>query len=274
MSDTAKETPFLEVPNTTSDLLGHKLRLLEKLVDALERALEGEVNNRQRELRKIRDLKVRAIIAREHGESALAGRLLDEAIAMVSRLKRTSATASGDETTLERRYHLLAENVTSFRDALIAAERGGNDIPSGADVAEIDSLIHQAAEAAGRRRFIFANRLLTSAYQLSVAGIARRRANETIYYRLEFETTEDEYRYEQKRYLSHELLVQMMLGAQPLTEEQSQAIDMLVISAAKLHDEAGAQWRRAEYRQAIASENAAIEMLVKVLQQAGLYMPR
>ncbi len=262
-----------EAVSQSLNLLLQKQKLLASLSSALERRVKHSDERYQKVQRKVRDLKVRATIALEDGELTLADQLLSEAIAQVSRLTRSVRLGPGDDAELKQRYRALTQNLTAFRDSLAATAQERNLDAGETDIERIDALTKAAADAAAENRFDRANRLLASAYQITVANITRLRANETIYHKLEFNSPDDEYRYEQQRYLSHELLLGMMVSEMAFDDVRRHHIDMLVNSAAKLHERARQLWRAQQQRDAIGTEGEAVLELVTALRLAGLHIP-
>lgn len=243
-------------------------RLLSRLSDRL-----GEVNEPlQHERKKALDVKAQAALAAERGDHVLADRLLSEAIAMLSRTLR-SAVPTEDRFAQKRRYAELAKNVTAFRQSLLETAKDRQLTERDIDLERIDTWIHQAAWAAGNEQFRQANTFLASSYQLIVSNIARFRDNETVYHALVFKDAQDEYRYEQQRYISHELLVQMMLGESDISMNRREQLSELVRLAEELHRKAGVDWKNGDQQTAIETEVKAIRELIRALRLAGLYVP-
>lgn len=253
--------------------LANKQHLLSQMLLRLENRAKEQGFEGQRDLHKIRDLRVRATIAMEDGQTEFADQLLSEAIVIVTRVLRSAPREAGNGSFLQQRYKELAENVTAFRTSLLSTAKERELSVSDIELERIDKLIHSAASAAGDDRYGEANRLLTSAYQLAVAAITRIRSNETIYHKLEFDSPEEQYRYEQQRYISHELLVQMMRSEIELTPEQGSRMQELVAAATSLHERSREHWQRKEKQQAIEAEVAATRELVEALQVVGLTVP-
>lgn len=258
----------------SSAKLENKRALLQKLLRRLDDRAEeaGDPGPLRREQQKAADLNVRAILAAERGEELLADQLLSDAIAMVTRVLR-SATPRENSESQKRRYNELAENVTAFRQSLVATAKDRNLSDREIDLERIDAWIHQAAQAAGAANYRQANTLLTTSYQLIVSSIARYRDEETVYHALHFADAREEYRYEQQRYISHELLVRMMLGEEEVTQARQEQLNEFVRSAEKLHRQAYREWQNGEQQLAIETEVRATRELIKALRLAGLYVP-
>ncbi|GAB4348753.1 MAG: hypothetical protein Kow006_09780 [Gammaproteobacteria bacterium] len=256
-----------------NERLESKRQLLHQLLRKFDARETTPDDTLRRERKKVVDLSVRAQLSAERGDELSADKLFNEAISSASRLLRSLKSMGNGGAGDSSRYKELAENVTAFRESLIETAKERNLTEEEIDLDRIDALIHQAARKAGSGDYRQANRLLASAYQFTVASIARHRKNETVYHALDFETAQDEYRYEQQRYVSHQLLVQMILGEGTVGESSRERLSEHLRSAETLHHRAGEQWRNGEQRRAIETEEQAIRELIRALRIGGVYVP-
>jgi len=124
---------------------------------------------------------------------------------------------------------------------------------------------------AKRDRYSAAYPVLDGAYHQLLNAIKHVRDGETVEYRLEFLVPKDEYEYEQRRYVSQRTMIDLALQERPTSDQQAREIDRLVREAAIRHDQAGALAAERRYQEALAEEEAAVEVLTGALRRAGYF---
>jgi hypothetical protein len=88
---------------------------------------------------------------------------------------------------------------------------------------------------------------------------------------LEFLVPQDEYEYEQRRYLGQRTLIDLAMQEGSPSDQQAQEIDRLVREAQARHDQATALAAEERYQEALAEEEAAVEVLTGALRRAGYF---
>jgi hypothetical protein len=254
-------------------LLGQKLRLVERLLDSASERYAGDaVAGSALEGVGVLVTSARADLA--SGGLDEAETALDEALRQVTAVARRSRPES-PRPQLQDRYRQLLDGVRGFSAAFaeVAAEKG-EATAAALDDERLDTLIDGAERAAREQRYAEGVRQLAEAYQMLSLALIEVRANETLEHRLVFESPAQEFRYEQERYKSHELLIKLMVAEREPAAETLARIQGEVERAMALDDRARSLAGSGDYAAAIRSQEAAVDHLVEALQQGGLFVPK
>jgi hypothetical protein len=210
---------------------------------------------------------------------ALAGNDLDQASAALDHaLKSVSAASSlaGKGADLDLAAHRarnaeLLEQVQTYRAALVetrkdpaAAEAAGRAI------ARLDSLSAEARLLAERTQYTQANKLLGEAYLAAANALTSLRSGQTVTLSLKFDTPADEYAYEQKVNLSHEMLVEMLVNDGKAQGTMRGTIDQALDQNRMLKVEAEKHARAGDHGIAIKTLEQATLRLKRTLQGFGV----
>ncbi len=270
---------FAQAPVADADkartLIEQKIRLVEMLINspAARNAPYG------------REAEAAALV--EHGQQAIdearqalaaerfdeAGARLDEAIKFVSAASRR---LSGSGTTLPesaQRKNLqdLADQVAMYRASVYDMTRSGNNQGAARDLlARIDALSAESQQLSNSGRFADASRAMAEAYKIAVEEISRLRAGEQVVMSLQFDTPAEEFAYEQRRYGSNEIMVEMMIGEGRAEGDRRRLVDRFVDEGRRLKGEADARARAGQYEDAIALMEQATGQLNRALQSMGV----
>jgi hypothetical protein len=250
-------------PDSTGQNLERKLQLAEILLGKVGPQAAGDLGQELAELRQA---------ATSEPPKSLVPRVDD----FVRRVSDAYRHREGRAEVVEQRYRdrylaRLAE-VERYKegfDALVAQR--GNAAASALDTVSFDGRIRRAEELANAERFSAAYPVLDGAYHQLLNAIKQVRDRETVEYRLEFLVPQDEYEYEQRRYLSQRTLIELALREGPASEQQGREIDRLVMEAQNRHDRASALAAQERYQEALAEEEAAVEVLTGALRRAGYF---
>lgn len=256
-------------------LVEQKLRLVEMLVNspAAKRAADGREADAAQLVEKGRQLLEQARQALAAGQFGQAGGALDEALRNATKAAaRLSAEGAGlsDSAQLVT-LRDLASQVATYRAAVEEQVRSGK---AGGDakalLAQIDLQTNEARglEAAGRLGE--ANRKLAEAYKAVVEGLSRLRAGQTVTMSLKFDTPADEYAYEQKRFASNEILVDMTIGDGRAEGERRKPVDTHVGEGRRLRSEAETLAKNGDYKAAVTTMEQASGQLNRALQLMGI----
>jgi hypothetical protein len=256
-------------------LVEQKLRLVELLV-ASPAAKGGEHLGSQEALavldrrRQLLDQARRAMVRGEFDE---AGRMLDEVLIRSSRpLAQPSAGGAGlNMIAQQTKLKNLSEQLASYRGTLQSLARAGR--PNGDAqtlLTRTDALGKEAEALAAAGHLETANQRLSEAYRLVVQGLASLQAGQTMTLSLQFDTPEQEYAYEQRRFQSNEMLLRMTIDEGRPTAEQLRLVEGLAAEGRRLRDEAIESARAGDHRAAIVAMEKASTRLIRGLQAMGV----
>ena len=208
------------------------------------------------------------------GESRLddAARLLDESLKATSAAsRRLSSSASLSESAQRKNLQDLTEQLGGYRGGLVDLTRDGKvGGEAKALLGRIDALSDESRKLAAAGHLGDANKKLAEAYKLAVEEIAKLRAGQEVVMSLKFDTPADEYAYEQKRFNSNEILVDMMIGQGRAEGERRKLVDGFVAEGRKLKGEAEARAGAGQHKEAVAVMEKAVGQLNRALQTMGV----
>jgi hypothetical protein len=253
-------------------LAEQKLKLVEMLVNSpaaqanstSEDTETAALVNRGRELLKqAQDF----LAAQQYAEAMQA---LDEALRSVS--KANSRNAGGLSVSAQKqRLQEMGEQVAAYRASLAELTK---DKTVGAEaqalLQRVDGMVVDANKLAAAERYGPANKMMAEAYKLEVAEISRLRAGQEVVLSLKFDTPADEYAYEQKRFQSNTILVNMMIDEGRAPGAQRYTVDNFLAEAGKLKADAEALAGAGSYPEAIKVMEKASTRLNRALQAMGL----
>ena len=254
-------------------LLEQKLRLVERLLEsARERHRQDAGTPSALQGVDVMMTSARAYLA--SGSLPEAEMALDEAlrrVAAISRRTRPGPTPAH----VRDRYRQLLVGVRGFRAAFanVVAEKGAATGAALDDV-RLDALVAGAELAEREQRYADGVEQLSEAYQMLSLALSEARANETLEHRLVFASRAEEYRYEQQRYKSHELLIKLMVAERAPGADTLGRIRGELERAMALDDRAREMAGNGDYAGAIGTQEAAVAHLARALQLGGLFVPR
>jgi hypothetical protein len=114
---------------------------------------------------------------------------------------------------------------------------------------------------------------LKKAFHRLRASLMVMRQGETLIRRLSFAAPADEFHYEVKRYRSHRLLVNLLLGKKELEPGTQQRVQQSLDSAARLRRQADQEASMQSHTQAIKTLERATRQLLRAIRQADIYIP-
>jgi hypothetical protein len=247
-------------------LVEQKLRLLEGYFNSETAARIQDGGNRQAmdALSRARGLVVEARDTLSAGDTGRAATLADEALRAFSAASRLRRQPTGDSGPQRTRYNELRDTMHAFRDTL-ARTRGG----AGLDRRALDAELARADRLAAGGYLDRANTLLAEVYQGAMQAISEARASETVIYRLEFESPDDELAYERERFRGNELLLEMLQegGA---SENAKRLAGTFADQARARRDQALSLATRGDVTGAIAAMEEAGSLLGRALRTLGL----
>ena len=259
--------------DTGVPLLEQKLRLVERLLESA-RARHGQDAAARGALEGVGVMVASARGDLASGAVEEAEMALDEALRQVAAIARRARPGPARSDARDR-YRQLLVGVRAFRAAFseVVAEKGAATAAM-LDDARLDALVASAARAAREQRYAEGAGQLAEAYQMLSLALSEARANETLEHRLVFASPADEFRYEQQRYKSHELLVKLIVAERAPAPDTLARIQSEVGRAIALDDRARTMAGSSDYVAAIRIQEAAVAHLARALQLGGLFVPR
>lgn len=254
-------------------MVEQKLRLVEVLLNA---PAAKNAATRGGETQALLDASLKALgdarAALAGGNTEAAAKLADDAfksIAMVSR--RISADSALSESAQRKNYDELSEQVATYRASVVELVR---DPKTGSAaqklLGQIDQAVTEAARLGDGRQLGEANKKLAEAYKLAVSELSRIRAGQEVVMSLKFDTPADEYAYEQKRFKSHEIMVNMLIAEGKAEGESKKLVDGLVGEGRRLMQQAAQNAEAGRYKEAVVLMEQATKQAVRALQAMGV----
>jgi hypothetical protein len=138
----------------------------------------------------------------------------------------------------------------------------------------INKALKKASELVANNRYPQAIQVLEIVYQQLKEFIYQRRDNKTLVYSLNFASDKEEYEYEQKRYKSFKLLLEMTEKQQhSLSSKTRKSVRQLAIKSNALKQEAQQMASKNKYRDAINNLEESEKLLIRALRTMGLMIP-
>jgi len=183
-----------------------------------------------------------------------------------------SGRAGDDHVLHKKRFEEKRGVLETFRQsyAELVAERG--DIAGRA--LEEDSFlarVSRADELAGVKRYEEAYAIADGAYHQLIEAMKKVRDKETVEYRLEFGSIDEEFAYEVRRFESHKMLLEMLLAEKRPSQNAMQLIDSYVAEAGLKSTQARVLADKGDFEDALARQEAAVEDLTRAMRVAGIY---
>lgn len=254
-------------------LVEQKLRLVETLINApaARQATTGEgevptlIGIGRKAIADARD-----VLAQ--GRVDEAAKLADEALKAITLASRRGASAAALPESVQRRnFDELREQVTIYRASADELARDGRFAAAAKKLlAQIDHPLAEADGLAAVGRLGEANRKLSETYRQAVAEISRLRAGQEVVLSLKFDTPADEYAYEQKRFNSNEIMVDMMIAEGRGAGGQQKLVDGFLAEGRKIKQEAEEFARTGRHKEAVGLMERAAAQLVRALQTMGV----
>lgn len=226
--------------------------------------------------------KIRAAeAAAADGKSAEARLALEEAyidskLAIVAAMKdgapvpAPKAAADGANAKRQKDYAARMESTKSLRDALARIADEKNDASAKAEVATIDRLVGQADGLVAQGSADRGRAVLDHAYLRAKVQIERLRGGETLVRALQFDSKEDEYRYEFDRNDTFKMLVPLLV---PDGRGDEARLKGFAERAGRLRIEAEEKAGRGDFDGAIKAMEDSSGELQKAIRSAGVLLP-
>lgn len=249
------------------DDIQRKVEYAHLLVNVSEQArrIADSDNAEARKLRRQAEQQVQqASSALEKGDLEAAARAVNEAF----RLYTLAAQMVPDPKLLEQRQR---EEYAHLLSQVFAFEAWTKDNKGSASIAWIREVVDKAQGLAivGYREE--ANRILNDALNRMIDEVSRSLEAKTITYDLDFDTPEDEYRYELRRNKDYVRLIPIAIGQRQPSENVRKLIERLTRQASELRAQAERLFERGQVKQAIKTMEQSTEKLQRALKMLGVH---
>ncbi len=213
--------------------------------------------------------------AEESGDLAGAASRFDVLLKQLAQSYRNRDAGEEEMGRLQRDYEERLATLSSLESALQAVlVEKGSEAAAEVDGEERAAALAEARSLAARGDLKPAIERVDQLYEETVALLARLRDNETLEYRLEFASAEEEYQYETRRFSTHEMLYTMKAAETVLGADKQERVDRLVERARLLARQAGEQAGTGNFDAAIESQEAATGEFVQALRYLGVFLPQ
>jgi hypothetical protein len=212
----------------------------------------------------------RKALAEQRLDEATAA--LDDAMKSVTAATRKMQSGSALSASAQRKtYDEQTEQVATYRASVAQLTR---DAQSGDEaralLEKLDALTAAAKQLESAGRLGEANRKLADAYKMATEELARLRQGQEVVMSLRFDTPADEYAYEQKRYGSNEIMVDMMIGEGKADGDRRRLVDTFVNEGKRLKRDAEIRADAAQFKEALAMMEKANDQMKRALQMMGV----
>ena len=201
-----------------------------------------------------------------------ASKALDEAMRAVSKATRNLQSSSAFAESAQRKtFDDQSEQVATYRKSLVDLTRDPK-VGSAAQalLPRLDALSDEAKQLAAAGRLGEANKKLAEAYKLATEEIARLRQGHEVVMSLKFESAAEEFAYEEKRFNSNQVMVDMMIADGKAEGERRKMIDQFVGEGGRLKREAEALAEKGGHKEAVKMMERASGQFVRALQMMGV----
>jgi hypothetical protein len=269
------QTRFPENAEQKRRLIEQKIRLIETLVNSpaarsSAAASDSDVSALVERSREAVDTAKAALAENRFDQASQAA---DEALKSASSAsRRLSAQGAGLSDSAQRRiFQDLSGQIAAYR-ASVAELAQDARLSSAAQglLARIDVLTKESQMLADSGRLGDANKKLAETYKLTVEEISRLRAGQEVVLSLKFDTPADEFAYEQRRFNSNEVMVDMMINEGRAEGDRRKLVDSLVNQGRKLKEQAGSQAKSGNLQDAVLLMEQANVQLDRALRALGM----
>lgn len=210
-----------------------------------------------------RELTSIAKSALKEGDSHGAGAAINGALKALDSARATFNDRSKSTLVERARYKELQDSISSFRSSLTG------DAAANLDQNKLDAMLADAEKEMKADDYVAANAQLNRAYRLIVSAVNSGYKEDTLVYSLNFETPEQEYQYELRRFMGNESLIDKLLSQKE--ESQTKALVVRYLEqAGQTRDHALGLAKKGDYQEAIASMEKASSQLKRAMGMLGI----
>ncbi len=218
-----------------------------------------------------------AAVTLQAGDAAAAARLLDQATREMMNGVRLAKPEQVAEVKARRDFEARLDSARALlaaqqRITQEKAERGerGSQAAAREATREIESLITAAERRAAEGKLDEARPMLDRAYLTARVSIESLRRGDTLVRSLTFASAKEEYAYEEDRYQTHRMLIQVLVADRGTSPALMQGF---IDRAGVLRTAAEAKAQGGDHAAAVKGMEDATRELVRAIRAAGLYIP-
>lgn len=256
-------------------LIEQKIRLIEMLVNspAAKSAAAGKDPDSLALIESGRQALEEA--KRAYAESRFddASKLLDASLKSASSASRKMTPGGSGLSDSAQRKSLsdMSDQVATYRAGVVDLTR---DPKLGAEatnlLTRVDALTAQSKQLADGGRLGDANKKLAAAYKMLVEDLTKLRDGQEVVMSLKFETPADEYAYEQKRFGSSLVMIDMMIDEGRAEGQKRKLVDSYIADGNKLKGQAEVEASSQRHKDAVDLMEKATKQLNRALQSMGI----
>ena len=258
-----------------SKLIEQKIRLIEMLVNspAAKSAAAGKDPESLAMIESGRKALQDAKQAYADSRFDDASKLLDTSLKSASSASRKMSTGGTglSESAQLKSLADMSDQVATYRAGVVDLTR---DPKLGAEAANlltrVDALTAESKQLADGGRLGDANKKLASAYKMLVEDLTKLRDGQEVVMSLKFETPADEYAYEQKRFGSSLVMIDMMIDEGRAEGQKRKLVDNFVAEGNQLKVKAEVEASSQRHKDAIDLMEKATKQLNRALQSMGI----
>jgi tetratricopeptide (TPR) repeat protein len=211
----------------------------------------------------------------QSGELFEAEKLLNQTLQDVGKSSRRSGSSRRSNDRLKLRYEEKLTHYDSLWTAMqeILQEKQ-QTYGSVGNLESLHKRLERSKTYAKEGNYQQANNQIDHAYRMLSQSLSKLRDKETLQHRLVFDSPKDEYEYEQRRYQTHQLLLEMTLAEKADPTKLTMAVDRMARAAEEQNLKAQEEAGREDYASAVKTQERATDFLINALRQAGLYLPQ
>lgn len=269
------QTPGTDGNEQKGKLIEQKIRLIEMLVNspAAKSAAAGKdpdslamIENGRKALEEAKQA---------YAESRLddASKLLDSSLKSASSASRKMSTGGNGLSESAQRKSLadMSDQVATYRASVVDLTR---DPKLGAEatnlLTRVDALTAESKQLADAARLGDANKKLAAAYKMLVEDLTKLRDGQEVVMSLKFETPADEYAYEQKRFSSSLVMIDMMIDEGRAEGSKRKLVDSFIAEGNKIKGLAEVEASSQRHKDAVDLMEKATKQLNRALQSMGI----
>ena len=208
------------------------------------------------------------------GKNAEAYKQAENAIVLLKKSTKLVPNESALELMKERNKELQVSikdfEVSHKENYERVLKKQGKDAAVDYDKAEVEKLKAAADQSAKQGDYLKANQNLEKAQRLITVALHKMLDKQTIVYDLNFETAEEEYEYELKRFAGYEELVPIAVEQKKPNEGSKKLMESFVKKGQDLRDRAVAKAKAGDYPTAIAMLQDATKDVRRALRMIGV----
>lgn len=273
-AQTPAGAPVIDPAEQKKRLIDQKIRLLEMLLNSPAAKNAAYGTEAETTTLVAHGQKVIAEARQQAAEARYdeASKTLDEVMKVVTKAtRRQSSDTSFADSAHRQTYTDQSEQIATYRKSVVELTKDAKLGEAARTLlARVDALTGEGSQLFAAGRLGDANKKLAEAYKLVTEDIARLRQGHVVVMSLKFDSPAEEYAYEEKRFGSNRIIVDMMLADGKGDGEKRSMIDRFLNDAGQFKREAEGFAQSGRHAEAVKSMERANAQLVRALQMMGV----